>query len=174
MLDEGSDEIRPFGHVFWRRHVAVIPENGFAAAGQRVRHETQFHKRLHADAVEKVIKLVNVLPVVLRHASFLAIDAHVVVEQTVHADVSETALVVCVGQLPLPVGAQTLVRAACADAEIEHGVERAVRLAKIGRDDSGCFVCGGVGQSRGGEESRQAEGEIIYFSFHKFFGPHQN
>ncbi len=68
-----------------------------------------------------------------------------------------------VGQLPLPVGAQTLVRAARADAEIEHGVERAVGLPKIGRNEPGRFVGGGAGQIHGGEEGREAEGEAIMF-----------
>lgn len=105
-----------------RRHVTVMPENGLGAAGQRVGHEAQFQKRLHTDALKEVVKLVNMLPGIFRFSP-ITIDTHVVVEQAVHRDVLKAALAVCEVKLPLPVGAQALVRAARADAEFEHGIQ---------------------------------------------------
>src|ERR1017187_4029517 len=61
VLDEGANEIGPFGHVSGGSPIAAPPENGFGTACQRRWHEAQFYKRPHADAVEKIVKLVNVL-----------------------------------------------------------------------------------------------------------------
>src|ERR1039458_2294120 len=79
--DKGADEIRPLVHVAWRRHVALPPEDRLRTAGQSTRHEAEFHKGFHADAVEKIVKLVNVLPVVFRLA-VIAVNTHIVGEDT--------------------------------------------------------------------------------------------
>ena len=62
-------------------------------------------------------------------------------------------------------GAQALLRAAGADAEIEQGIERAVRLAQVCRDKPGRFIGGGIGEIHGGEGRREAKGETTNFSF---------
>src|SRR5581483_1223880 len=132
MFDKGFDESCPFVHVARRRHVALPPEYGFGSAGQRVGHEAEFHKGLHAYAVEKIVKLVYVLPVVSRLTIFLAINAHVVSEQAMHADVFKAAFAVSNGELPLPVCSQAFVRASRTDAAFEHGVKWPVGLLEIG------------------------------------------
>jgi hypothetical protein len=137
MRDEGADEIAPLLKIFRLRHVAVPPENRLGTAGQCRRHKTKFHEWFHADALEKIIKLVNVLPVVLRIAlPVFFVNAHVVTEQTVHADVFKTTFTMRVSQLPLPVGAQAFVRPPGTDTFLEHRVQRSLHLPQIGGDDA--------------------------------------
>ncbi len=116
--------------------------------------------------MKKIVKLVYVLPVVLWVSLVDTVNAHVVAEQTVHANVFKAAFAARVSELPLPVGAQTFVRAAGADAELEHGSERTVGLLQVSRDSPGRFVGGGAGQINGGKERREAEGKANKFPFH--------
>lgn len=78
------------------------------------------------------------------------------------ADVFEAAFATSTGQLPLPVGAQTFVGAAHADAALEHRIDPAVCLAQVGGDDPGRFEGGSLGHGNGDSECRKPEDEAIY------------
>jgi len=83
----------------------------------------------------------------------------------VHADVFEPTLAMRDGLLPLPVGAQGFIRAARANAEFEHRVERAVGLLEVGGDDANGFVGGGVGKTCAAKKSDRLRVRRIDFCF---------
>ena len=57
------------------------------------------------DACEKIIELVDILPVVDRFAvTVLTVDSHVVAQKPMHADVLEAANLLGVRKMPLPIG----------------------------------------------------------------------
>jgi hypothetical protein len=73
-----------------------------------------------------VVEPVDVLEVVVLPALLVdPVNAHVVGEQTVHADVAEASVATRLPQLRLPVRAQSFVGAAGADGVPEEGVQRA-------------------------------------------------
>ena len=116
--------------------------------------------------MQKVVEPVDVLPVVDGFAGLvLAVDAHVVGEEAVHADVLETALLLGVGELSLPVGAQPLISPPRADALPEHLAGRPLHLGIIHGDCAldGDGALGGGGRTRGAggprcERGGEAEG----------------
>ena len=152
--NEGFDEGVPLGHVFGRGDVALPPEDGLRAAGEGGGHEGEFDEGTDVAGEESVVEGVDVLEVVDGVAVVVfGVDAHVVVEDAVEADVVEADLALDGGELGLPVGAEAFVGAACAD-----GVEG--RLG-VWADDVGC-VDGEVlrGLREGGcGEAREAEGD---------------
>ena len=163
--DESADEIAPLLEILRLGRVAAPPENRLGTAGQCRRHEAEFHKRLHADALEKIVKLINVLPVVFRLAVLaLPVNPHVVAEQTVHADVFKTAFAMRVSQLPLPVGAQAFVGPPGPDTLLEHRVHRSLHLPEIGGDDAvGGRRIGACDQGNSHHQQRNAcENEAIF------------
>ena len=94
-------------------------------------HEGHLHERADAERQQPVVQGIDVLPVVDRLAvDVLAVGAHVVVQEAVHADVVESDLALHQGQLFLPVGAETFVGASGADALSEDGVVRALYPGK--------------------------------------------
>lgn len=64
----------------------------------------------------------------------LLVNAHVVVQQAMHADVAETDLLLHQGQLCLPVGAQSFIGAARADALLPHRTVRSANLREVHGD----------------------------------------
>ena len=88
----------------------------------------------------------------------LPVNTHVVAEQPVHANVFEAAFAVRVSQLPLPVAAQALVRAARADAALEHRVEQTIRLSQVSGDHPHGIVGSGVGQINGSGQTEKTGG----------------
>jgi hypothetical protein len=84
---------------------------------------------------ERVIERVHVLEVVCRGTVLvLRVNAHVVVQNTVHADVVKPDLALHGGKLLLPVSAQTFVGAASSDHAQWHGGMRADDLRDISVD----------------------------------------
>ncbi len=135
VLNQGADQAIPLLIVLGRRHVALPPEQRLGAAGQGLGHEAQFHERLDAHVQHRVVERIDVLPVVDGTAVLvLAVDAHVIAQQAVHAQIAEPAFLLDEGQLLLPVGPQSFVRASRANAEIEHAVHWALLLANIDAD----------------------------------------
>jgi len=101
-------------------------------AGQCGRHEAQLHERLHSDPFEEIEQLVHILPVVDRLSVLFLIDAHVIIEQSVKTNIAESAFVMGLPQLTLPVRAQALIRPSGADAEVIHPVHRPAYAHQIG------------------------------------------
>ena len=160
MPRERADQVRPLFVGLRRRDVALPPEDSSAPAGQVRGHETQFDKRLQAHAEQEVVEFVDVLPVVDRVtlAVFL-VDAHVVVQQAVHADVLEPDLLLDECELCLPVRAQSLVGPARADALLED-------LA-VGAADPGGVDGDGAGLREGDRERGQGKSEDWKLESHR-------
>ena len=117
--DEGFDEGVPLGHVFGRGDVALPPEDGFGAAGEGGGHEGELDEGADVVGEEGVVEGVDVLEVVDGVAvGVFGVDAHVVMEDAVEAEVVEADFVLYGGELGLPVGAEAFVGAAGA-----YGVE---------------------------------------------------
>ena len=86
--------------------ISLPPEHCLAAARQRLWHETQLDKRLHARVQNRIVQRVDVLKVVdgLTLLVF-AVDPHLILQEAVKANVLEAALPVHYAQISLPVGA---------------------------------------------------------------------
>ena len=152
--DEGLDEGVPLGHVFGRGDVALPPEDGLGAAGEGGGHEGELDEGADVAGEERVVEGVDVLEVVDGVAvGVFGVDAHVVVEDAVEADVVEADFVLDGGELGLPVGAEAFVGAAGA-----YGVEGGcgVRAEDVGGVDGEGLVRGlgevQVRRGRGGGE----------------------
>ena len=107
--------------------VPLPPEDGlFGIALHGGGQEAKLHEGSDLHAEQEVEELIDVLPVVDRLAvrAFL-VDAHVVVEKAVEADVTKTDVALDLGELLLPVGAQTFVGAPGTDAVLPDAAGRA-------------------------------------------------
>ena len=137
VTNERGDESLPFRVVLGWGDVGLVPEDRVRAAGEGSGHEAQLHEGLHPDALEKIEKLIHILPVVNCMTLFvLLVHAHVVAKQSVETDVAEATLGAYVTKLPLPIGPQALVGAPRADAEVVHSTGRAAGVREVSVDDA--------------------------------------
>src|SRR5438874_10094322 len=126
MLNQRFDQVAPLVIVFWRSNIALPPKNCSVPAGQRFWHEPKFYKRPDANAHQKIVELINILPIVNRVGfPVLKVNTHIVVQQPVHADVTKTCLLFYITQLSLPVSTQTFIRSSCAHTLIEKFIQLA-------------------------------------------------
>ena len=127
MLGEGAHECFPLGDARWVvAHAVAVPHLAQAVLfGDEFGEEAEFHKGAHTNGEHTVKDLVDVLPVIDGIAlAVLEIDAHIIVEESVHAQVLEAALVMYGLQLLHPRGAQTLVHATGASADAPVMLQR--------------------------------------------------
>ena len=137
MTDQVFNQAVPFGVGFRGCHVGIPPKDFLLTAGERRRHEAQFHKGTDIHGEQIVIKFINVLPVMDGGAVLVfGINAHVVVEQSVKADVMKTDFVLAEFQLALPIGSQSLVGTAGADALAPDVAARALDGLIIRRNNA--------------------------------------
>ena len=93
MPDQAIHERRPFLVMFGRRHVRLPPETTYVRlAGDVFRKETELDKRAHAVGEQSVDDVIDVLPVENQGSIVPATDEHVVVQQSMEAQVAEPAM----------------------------------------------------------------------------------
>ena len=158
VADQGRDEVTPFLEVLGRAGLPLPPEDGlFGIALHGGGHEAKLHERADLHAEQEVEELIDVLPVVDRLAvrAFL-VNAHVVVEEAVEADVTKTDVALDLGELLLPVGAQAFVGAPGTDAVLPDAAGRTFHGGPVGVDRAGSVV---RGKQRDGDEEEEGEEE---------------
>ena len=104
---------------------------------------------------ERVVERVDVLEVDLRSALLiLGVDTHLVIQDAVHAQVAKADFALYGRKLRLPVGAQPLLCAACANNAKRHVAVRPCHSGKIRVDMPG-RLCHGV--AGGDDQPKQEE-----------------
>ena len=84
MVSKGMHHIPPIVPSLWRRSVALVSEDPIAAAGERLRHETQFYKGVDSVVQHEIVDLVHVKKI--EFSGTCRSDPHLVVEETVAPD----------------------------------------------------------------------------------------
>ncbi len=101
MLSEGGDQSVPLRVVLGRRDDLFVPEGVIIQArGQRLGHEADLDKRPHAVGQQAIVDLIDIGPVVDRVAlCVLAVDAILIVEDGVEADVAKAGDLLYLAQI---------------------------------------------------------------------------
>ena len=136
MRDQPTDQLRPLRIVLRRGDIGGVPEHGLVARRQRAGHETQFHERAHADPEYKVEDFVDVVERIEQCVVVLDQCAHVVGQQPVKTNTSESKLVVAAPELFLPVRAQGNGRVVATDHLFPEMRKRFCRSTEIARKSS--------------------------------------
>jgi hypothetical protein len=122
VVEECFDECVPLGHVFGRGDVAFPPEDSVVVAGKGIGHEGKLDEGAYVLGKQRVVECVDVLKTVDRVAVVVFfVDAHVVVEETVEADVVKANFALNGRKLLLPIGAEAFIGATGTDSEEWRG-----------------------------------------------------
>src|ERR1700730_2881408 len=113
MLGEVRDQVAPFRPVFRRRNNWLRPKRvQNLLGGELLRHETEFHERMHAVLHQPVINLIGVGKVINGSAAgVLAVDSNFVVKNCVETNVLEAGDLLDVMQIAAIAFAQAQDRA---------------------------------------------------------------
>src|SRR6185369_11555215 len=94
-------------------------------------------KRFHARVENRVVKRVDVLKVIDGlPVGVFGVDAHLILKQSVKANVFEAALAVDQSEIPLPVGAESFSGASCTDNFAKEFVVWSFGFCEVGGDDT--------------------------------------
>ena len=117
VLRELVHEQFPFAVILRRGDVGLVPEELLRAGSQRVGHRVQFDERADAHRQQRVVDLVDLVPLEGQRAVFRPFDyIHVAVEQRVEAAVAVAQLFLRRGELFEQVGPQQQVGPSHGDA----------------------------------------------------------
>lgn len=117
VLRELVHEQFPFAVILRRGDVGLVPEELLRAGSQRVGHRVQFDERADAHRQQRVVDLVDLVPLEGQRAVFRPFDyIHVAVEQRVEAAVAVAQLFLRLGELFEQVGPQQQVGPSHGDA----------------------------------------------------------
>ncbi len=114
----------------------------FVPTRQCLRHETELDKRFHSGVENRIVKRVDVLKVIDGlPVGVFGVDAHLVLQQSVKANVFEATLAMNQSQIPLPVAAKTFSGSSCADNFAKESVVWSFGFGEVGGDDGRVGVC---------------------------------
>ena len=93
MPEQSFNQSLPLAIIFRRRDISLPPKDKLAAGSLCLRHEAQFDEGLHAHFEDRIIESINILKVVDRLTAFaLAVNAHLILQESMKAYVLEAAL----------------------------------------------------------------------------------